>query len=318
VENRKDPKQILQDQIHEKYLKCIDSPNADNMILAYNLIVRWCRKYTFIKKITDVAGDTCIQADELGVDIYEVLDKWVKEKKLFNNESKFINCLRNSLKNRLNAHYRECPHGLKLSKKMVQIHKLFEGIKSDREGNLGRKLSYQECEELFLEVTTGKELKIKNYNEYKEIIYHKDTRALSRLPMTEDGDLIDYDSFQDKKVSDSHISGLINIQDDIIRDAVREILKKENNPCLNDLLTKEFMNSPKCLSWLAEFKNNGIIQSYNKTGIKPLLKDIYAKYYDVKPDSAGPGANQLVENFKKKLQKKIKNNINLSIYGPLQ
>ena len=289
MEKKENPqKTLLETHIYDKYLQCIDSPNADTIISLCDLAYKWCGKYTFRKKVND-----------LGVDVCELFEKWVIDRRGFIDKTHFINSLKFALKNRLIQNYRDCPDGIRISKHTVNIWNEFEKHRTKKENLLYRKLSLMECEELMSEIMATKRKKVKNYYaEYQVLMDRKNIASLEFLP--------EPDEIPDLKVTNPENDYIKDEQKTIIRDAVREILKNENNPCLNDLLTVKFIDSPNDLYCLAEFKNNDIIANYEKTGKKPLKKDIYAQYYDVKPDSAGPGASQLLETFEKKLRKETK------------
>jgi len=298
VEKKENPqKTLLETHIYDKYLKCIDSPNADTIISLCDLVYKWCGKYTFRKKVND-----------LGVDVCELFDKWVIDRRGFKDKTHFINSLKYTLKNRLIQNYRDCPDGIRISKHTVNIWNEFEKHKTEKENLLYRKLSQTECEELMSEMMATKRNKNKNYfAEYQALMDRRYTISFESLSEPDD------EGNKKTEIPDSRVitpgnDHIEDVQKTIIRDVVREILKNENNSCLNDLLTVKFINSPNDLYCLAEFKNNDIIANYEKTGKKPLRQDIYAQYYNPKKsDSAGPGASQLVETFEKKLQKKTKN-----------
>ena len=126
----------------------------------------------------------------------------------------------------------------------------------------------------------------------------------------EDGDADIIDKVQDHNVNDPIDDCIRNEQISIMREAIRDILKNENNQCLNDILTVKFREFPVFLDCLSEFRNEKIIQNYKETKVTPFLKDIYLEYNNVQPQSAGPSAKRLSNEFEMKLREKVKSMYN--------
>lgn len=306
MEKNENPQKILKTQVYNRYLECVDNPNADNIILLCDLVYKWCRKYSFRKRMKGIGGEIYTEAENLAVDICDFCNEWVKEKKYFKNKNLFFGYLKEKLKFKLIEIYRNCPKGIKTSKEKITIWNEFEKQKAEKENSINRKLKTCECEEIMSEVMKSKRKKNKNYYaEYHEYINRKDTIAFSALCETDDegGSVL---NIQDKRTRETFSKLWEEFNINVISDAVRDILEKENNQCLNDLLTVKYKGSDIDLLCLSEYKNNDIIISYKESGQAPNLKDIYLKYYNVQSDSAGPCAAQMIKTFEEKLRKKTK------------
>jgi len=302
-----DPQLKFKILIYDKYLECIKNANDVNVILLNRLVNDWCKKYSFIEKAFDYEGNPYIEADDLGVGVYNVFDKWINNKKQFKNISHFFYTLKKSLKNKLIDEYRRCPNGLRIPKWRYEIRNILETMITEKENTMGRELNTAECEEIMSKIMTGRRKKIKDYyKEFEKFFYLKDTIPVSAMSKPDnDGNVIDAD-FEDLRRLKPEEKCLRNEEIRVIRDTVREILKSENSQCLNDILTVEYRDSHIDLYCLSEYKNSVIIENYRKTRVYPFQKDIYLKYHnDSQPDSAGSSASRMLKDFEKKVREKV-------------
>ena len=272
----------LKADIFNVYTRYLDEPSSDRRQVYFvqlcDFIFRWCKNYLYKK-------DT----DEMGVEITKTVLSIIKIRK---EEMDFFGYLINSLGNAQKQYNRSSVKGFT---KAPRILKNIEKILSEREGNIGRKLSANERVHCLC-----------NWYSWPE---KKSLEWLKLLDRKFEGD----DELGNENPKNVPIV-TIGIEDDfitrldvrVVKEALEHLLQNTQDrtrECYRSLFTMYCIDKSMVAEDLIPLLDNEIFEAYRKDGKKPNNYEIYLKYHpEVKKESAWVRASDMLNAFLKKLR----------------
>jgi len=278
VDIQQTPEERLKTVIYDIYTRLLYETASDRRQVycgqIWEKIVLWCDKYNYLE----------INANEMGIEIYNVIKRLVKDNnETAKNETEFFYILRKSMKNAKNEYIRNNEQGLiKISKEKEQKLKRVDGSIRMKESLFGRKLTNEEKVQCIS--------KWFKKQEYVDLINSKN--VVSILYTSNDGN----DEIDGLNSDGSHsvdpLDEYINKTDmKIILEAVKSLLAKKqerSRPCYKALFTLYCIKNN--LKGLYPVLDQEIIYSYSNDDKKPTQYEIYLKYH---PEANKKGADAM-------------------------
>ena len=280
----------LKTDIFNVYSKYRDEQSPDRRQTDFgqlcDFIFRWCTSYNIIP-----------EAKEMGEEIFYAV-KRVAEKML-KEEKDFFKYLVTSLKNAQAEYYRKDLSNInKLPREVKEIEKFI----SLQENNAGRMLSEEE--------------KIKIISKWFNKTEKKAKECLKRI---ENKDVVSMTTFDDKE-KEKDIPDFNNNPESMffskfektsdIRKAVESVLQSKQErtrECYRALFTVYCIDNSIDFEGADHVLNAEIFEKYLKDGEKPDQYEVYKMYHpEVKKDSAGVRATEILKTFLGDLQTAIK------------
>jgi len=292
VDIQQTPEEKLKTVIYDIYTSLFYETASDRRQVycgqIWEKIVLWCDKYNYLE----------INANEMGVEIYNVIKRLVKDNNgTAKNKSEFFYILKKSMKNAENEYFRNNEQGLlKISKgKEQKLKKVDDSIKM-KESQLGRKLTNDEEEQCIL--------KWFKKQEYIDLYKAKSMSSIS---------YINNDEIDDIDIEDTH---LITPLDEYINKtdmktvliAIENLINKKqerSRDCYRALFTLYCIKNN--LKGLYPILDQVIIDSYSKEDKKPKQYEIYMKYHPgIEIESAQAEASKNLHEFLNEVKSYLK------------
>jgi len=275
-----------------------------NFVRIYDKIITWCKVYLRI------------EADEMGEEIYRVVQRLIKnsDKKVPKDENKFNGYLRAALINAKKEYYRnisiaqeDIPRDIKYKLKLVK------DLIAYKESYAGQKLTETQRRQYISELF--------NPEEYSELLKFTNIGRLEfNFNNSDEDDTFDILNSEVKSIfaeNDSH-----NPQDEYftklrgkgtseIIENVLQGMQERSRECYRSLFTLFCINKSLLTEYLIPFLDNKILETYQENGKKPEQQEIYLKYHPrVQKGSAAARSAQMLKDFLDRLEIASKNSEN--------
>jgi len=271
VDKQQTPKERLETIIYDIYTSIFYETASDRRQVycgqIWEKIVLWCNKYNDLKY-----NDFKIDANEMGVEIYNVIKRLVKNNnETVKNKFEFFNILKKSMKNAKNEYIRNYEQGLiKISKEKEQKLKRVNDFISMKESQHGRKLTNDEEEQCIL--------KWFKKQEFIDLYNASNVRSISYNNIDENDDIVvaDPNSIDplDEYINKTDIKAFL--------EAVKSVLEKKQERaigCYRELFTLHCIENYKNFERLYPVFDNQVLKDCQKDGKKPNQYEIYQKYH---------------------------------------
>ena len=297
IKQRK-PEEQLKTDIYNIYSRFLIEPASDRrqveFVQIYGVIISWC---------TDYLG---ISANEMGVEIYNVVQRLVKtgNSNVPNDETGFIKYLKTALYTAENEYYRSNDTGrVYISRETKRRLKLVKEIISIKESNAGRKLTENERRQCTSEWFGSAE--------YSELVNLINTGSLDFVSKSNDDEMsnLDFDAksvFTNKDFAGPQDEYFAKLDTAGIRNALEltfNNMQERSRECCRSLFTVWCIKNSIDFEGLSALLDSEILETHRKDGRNPLQREVYLKYH---PGVNKESAEAMASGILKKLFSDIK------------
>ena len=284
----------LKTAIYNLYSRYLAEPASDRRQVEfakiYSVIISWCTEYLGIN------------ANEMGIEIYNVIQRLVKSSSnVPNDETGFFKYLNAALYTAKKEYYRnnktDCVDIPRDKKRQLQLVKK---ILATKESNAGRKLTENERRQYISEWF--------GITEYVDLVNLKKTSSLNFITTINGSD--NEMSYLDTEVKSIFSENdLFDSKDEYfskpdMADIINAFMLVFNNmqdrsrDCYRALFTAYCIKKSIDFEGLSILLDNEILEAHQKDGKVPRQHEIYLKYHpDVKKDSAGVRATEMLKKL---------------------
>ena len=245
-------------------------------------IISWCTNYLSIK------------ANEMGIEIYNLAQRLVKENntKTPRDKNGFFKYLKKALYTAKAEYYRHNETGrIDIPRETRKRLKILGDIITTREGNAGRKITENERRQCISEWF--------GITEYSELLNLINTGSLD-FTSNNIGDT-------SASPQDEYFAKLGVLEIKAALELVLQNTQERSRECYRALFTAYCIDRSIDFEGLAPLLDCEILETYRKDGKKPRQHEIYLKYHpEVKRTSAEAMASKMINDFLKKLYSSLK------------
>jgi len=272
-----------------------------DFVRIYDKIITWCK--VFLR----------IEADEMGVEIYRVVQRLIKrsDKNIPKDENKFYSYLRVALTNARKEYHRnisiaqeDIPRDIKYKLKLVK------DLIAYKESYAGKKLTETQRRQYISELF--------NPEEYSELLKFTNIGRLEFNSNSSDkDDTFDILNSEVKSIFvendslnplDEYLTKLCDKGTSEIIENVLQGMQERSRECYRSLFTLYCINKSLLTEYLIPLLDNKILETYQENGKKPKRREIYLKYHPtVQKESAAARSAQMLKDFLDKLKIALEN-----------
>jgi len=310
----------LKTQIFFIYQQCKCESSSDrrqtNFGRLCERIFKWCKEYSFVEIAKETINDYDTEADNMGVEICQIVIRLINSDKVLENENNFFKYLYKCLDNARTEYYLKSLSGvIKIPRRKLISWKQMQDAIDDTEKRLARKITKDEGDQLISELF--------GLDRKKFETIHSMQNPFSLDFVNNDDEKIDNlnkDVRQPYMMAASNSPSEIFIlkhDEHILMEAVKEVLKKRQKrvvECCRALFTVYCMENIKNIKnyeKLSMILDNEILEESMKDGNIPNQYEIYLRYHpNVKKRSAEVRSSEILGNFLKDICAKLERPIN--------